>query len=213
MRQPRAPHPPALRSSARWCACCAKPIPARNLRVTCAPKLGPSTCTPPGESHPMTSKGGKCCAGTSCAPRWPRAFGPRAAAPPRGRERDRRVQAPSVSLAWSDGTRSIGLAPHALLSRMAALVPPPRRHVTVYSGVLASNSPWRRLIIPKAAGVATASPLQKNAEVGGLPAKPVPGPSSVAETKPESGGASQGDAFADPGDGSACGAETRAGRA
>lgn len=50
---------------------------------------------------------------------------------------------------WSDGTRSIALAPHALHARMTALVPPPRRHVTVYSGVLALNSPWRMLIIPK----------------------------------------------------------------
>jgi hypothetical protein len=49
---------------------------------------------------------------------------------------------------WSDGTRSIGLAPKALLSRMAALIPPPRRHVTVYSGVLSSNSKWRQWIVP-----------------------------------------------------------------
>jgi hypothetical protein len=68
---------------------------------------------------------------------------------------------------------------------MAALVPPPKRHVTVYSGVLASNSPWRRLIIPKA-GVAVApeSPLLENAEVGGLPALPIPGPAGAAEPKP-----------------------------
>ncbi len=32
---------------------------------------------------------------------------------------------------------------------MAAIIPPPRRHVTVYSGVLASNSKWRRWVIPK----------------------------------------------------------------
>ncbi len=88
---------------------------------------------------------------------------------------------------WSDGTRSIGLAPSALISRMAALVPPPKRHVTVYSGVLASNSPWRRLIIPKTEAAATESPLLENAEEGGLPAKPVPGPAGVAG-KPKSGG-------------------------
>lgn len=34
---------------------------------------------------------------------------------------------------------------------LAASVPPPMRHVTVYSGVLASNSRWRRLIVPKPA--------------------------------------------------------------
>jgi hypothetical protein len=39
--------------------------------------------------------------------------------------------------------------PQALISRMAALVPPPKRHMTVYSGVLASNNQWRMLIIPK----------------------------------------------------------------
>jgi hypothetical protein len=51
---------------------------------------------------------------------------------------------------WSDGPRCIGLAPKALLARLTALVPPPKRHVTVYSGVLASNSRWRRWIVPKA---------------------------------------------------------------
>jgi hypothetical protein len=71
---------------------------------------------------------------------------------------------------------------------MAALVPPPRRHVTVYSGVLASNSPLRKLIIPKTEAAVTESPLVENAEEGGLPAKPVPGPASVAETKPKPGG-------------------------
>ena len=36
----------------------------------------------------------------------------------------------------------------ALLSRMAALIPPPRRHFTVYSGVLSSHSKWRQWIVP-----------------------------------------------------------------
>ena len=49
---------------------------------------------------------------------------------------------------WQDGTRSIGLAPKALLSRMAAIIPPPRRHVTVYSGVLSAHSSLRRWIVP-----------------------------------------------------------------
>ena len=97
---------------------------------------------------------------------------------------------------WSDGTRSIGLAPAgeapgALISRMAALVPPPKRHVTVYSGVLASNSRWRRLIVPKAeteAEVAPESPLQENAGVGGFPAMLVPAPSSVTARLPKPGG-------------------------
>jgi len=89
---------------------------------------------------------------------------------------------------WSDGTRSIGLAPKALLSRMAALVPPPKRHVTVYSGVLASNSKWRRLIIPKTEAAGAGNPALEHAEQSDMPFKPVPGASSVAETKPKSGG-------------------------
>ena len=36
---------------------------------------------------------------------------------------------------WSDGTSSIDLAPLALIARLAALLPPPRRHVVRYSGV------------------------------------------------------------------------------
>ncbi|MEO6096273.1 MAG: transposase [Fibrobacteria bacterium] len=49
---------------------------------------------------------------------------------------------------WKDGTRSIASEPKALLSRLSAIVPPPRRHVTVYSGVLSSGSSWRSLVVP-----------------------------------------------------------------
>ena len=116
-----------------------------------------------------------------------------------------------MSRPWSDGTCSIGLAPHVLLSRMAALVQPPKRYVTVYSGVLASNCPWRRLIILKTEAAATESPLLENAEVGGLPVMSVPGSASAAETKPKTkpGGRRY---FADPGAGSAGEGATGAGR-
>jgi Putative transposase len=73
--------------------------------------------------------------------------------PPLANERIRLMPDGSVTVEfkrpWSDGTRSIGLEPKALISRLAAIVPPPRRHVTVYSGVLASNSKWRQFVIPK----------------------------------------------------------------
>ena len=73
--------------------------------------------------------------------------------PPLANERIRLMPDGSVTVEfkrpWSDGTRSIGLEPKALISRLAAIVPPPRRHVTVYSGVLASNSKWRRFVIPE----------------------------------------------------------------
>jgi len=50
---------------------------------------------------------------------------------------------------WSDGTTSIALAPLALIARLAALVPPPRRHVTRYFGVLAAHSKLRPLVVPR----------------------------------------------------------------
>jgi hypothetical protein len=49
---------------------------------------------------------------------------------------------------WKDGTSSIGLEPQALLTRLSAIVPPPRRHVTLYFGVLSSHSRWRSRIVP-----------------------------------------------------------------
>ena len=81
--------------------------------------------------------------------------------------------------------RSIGLHPKALLSRMAALVPPPKRHVTVYSGVLASNSRWRRLIIPKTEAAVAGNPALENAEADGRPEKGIPGAAAMADKKPK----------------------------
>jgi len=52
---------------------------------------------------------------------------------------------------WSDGTSCIVLDAQALIARLAAIVPPPRRHVTRYFGVLSSHSGLRRLIVPTAA--------------------------------------------------------------
>jgi hypothetical protein len=49
---------------------------------------------------------------------------------------------------WPDDTSSIDLEPLALIARLAALVPPPRRHVVRYSGVLSSHSRLRSQIVP-----------------------------------------------------------------
>jgi hypothetical protein len=43
------------------------------------------------------------------------------------------------------------LDPLELLERLAALVPPPRRPLLAYHGVLAPRAAWRSAIIPKAA--------------------------------------------------------------
>jgi hypothetical protein len=49
---------------------------------------------------------------------------------------------------WSDGTREAVLDPLALIARLAAIVPPPNRHVTRYFGVLSSHSKLRSQIVP-----------------------------------------------------------------
>jgi hypothetical protein len=51
---------------------------------------------------------------------------------------------------WSDGTAAIVLHALALIARLAAIVPPPRRHTTRYFGVLSSHSALRPLIVPTA---------------------------------------------------------------
>ena len=60
---------------------------------------------------------------------------------------------------WSDGTSSINLAPLALIARLAAIVPPPRRHVVRYSGVISSHSSLRSQIVPLPA---VATPEEKD---------------------------------------------------
>jgi hypothetical protein len=58
---------------------------------------------------------------------------------------------------WSDGTSSVDLAPLALIARLAALVPTPRRHLTRYCGVLSSHSRLRSRVVPQAPAEATAT--------------------------------------------------------
>jgi len=59
----------------------------------------------------------------------------------------------------SDGTSSIDLEPLALIARLAAIVPPPRRHVVRYSGVISSHSSLRSQIVPLPA---VATPEEKD---------------------------------------------------
>jgi hypothetical protein len=70
---------------------------------------------------------------------------------------DGRVQL-SFKRPWSDGTNSVALAPLALIARLAAIVPPPRRHVTRYFGVLSSHSNLRSLVVPPPAQAAAGKP-------------------------------------------------------
>jgi hypothetical protein len=48
---------------------------------------------------------------------------------------------------FADGTIAVDMDPLSLLSRLAAMVPPPYFHTVRYSGVLASHSAWRPRIL------------------------------------------------------------------
>ena len=50
--------------------------------------------------------------------------------------------------AFRDGTAAIEMQPLALLTRLATAIPPPRRHVVGYFGVLSSASRLRPLVVP-----------------------------------------------------------------
>jgi len=54
----------------------------------------------------------------------------------------------SLKTPWSDGTEAIALSPMDLISRLCALVPPPRMHMTRFHGVLASASKVRPEVVP-----------------------------------------------------------------
>jgi hypothetical protein len=52
---------------------------------------------------------------------------------------------------WRDGSAALLLDPLELLERLAALVPPPRRPLLAYHGLLAPRAEWRSAIVPPAA--------------------------------------------------------------
>ena len=49
---------------------------------------------------------------------------------------------------WSNGTSSVKLPPLTLIARLAALVPPPRRHTVLYCGILSSHAASRKEVVP-----------------------------------------------------------------
>jgi Putative transposase len=83
---------------------------------------------------------------------------------------DGRVQL-SFKRPWSDGTSSVALAPLALIARLAAIVPPPRRHVTRYFGVLSSHSNLRSLVVPPQPPPAAAADRGGDAEEARSPGR------------------------------------------
>jgi hypothetical protein len=63
---------------------------------------------------------------------------------------------------WSDGTSSVELAPLALIARLAALVPPPKRHLVRYFGVLSSHAASRSKVVPAPAEPTPATPVEQD---------------------------------------------------
>jgi hypothetical protein len=78
---------------------------------------------------------------------------------------------------WSDGTYALDMDALALLARLASAVPPPKQHLTRYSGVLAAAAHWRPLIIPPA-------PVDSSASAAPAP-PPTSTPAQPAFTKPQ----------------------------
>jgi len=62
------------------------------------------------------------------------------------------------------GKFSVLLTPHQLLDRLAALIPPPRRHRHRYYGVLAPNSPYRSVVTALAVAETTRNEGQAETE-------------------------------------------------
>lgn len=48
---------------------------------------------------------------------------------------------------FADGTEAIVLSPSELLERLSAMVPPPRAHQILYTGVFSSHSRWRQQVV------------------------------------------------------------------
>jgi len=50
---------------------------------------------------------------------------------------------------WTDGTSHVVFSPLEFLEKLAALVPPPRIHLTRFHGILAPHSKFRSLVVPQ----------------------------------------------------------------
>jgi hypothetical protein len=74
---------------------------------------------------------------------------------------------------FADGTVAVDMDPISLLSRLAATVPPPRRHTVRYAGILAPASKLRPKIVPRPAVAAEgAAEAEKPAKRAGSRYRP-----------------------------------------
>jgi len=55
----------------------------------------------------------------------------------------------TLKKAWSDGTTAVVFSPLEFMEKLAALVPPPRVHLTRFHGIFAPHSKYRPLAVPE----------------------------------------------------------------
>ena len=70
---------------------------------------------------------------------------------------------------WRDGSTALLVDPLELLERLAALVPPPRRPLLAYHGVLAPHAEWRAAVVPAAPSDAQPGGPEATRSPGRLP--------------------------------------------
>jgi len=70
---------------------------------------------------------------------------------------------------YRDGTTHIVLEPLDLMARLAALVPPPRMHLTRYHGVFAPHSRLRAAVTPAGRGKGRKPPTEEGADKPAAP--------------------------------------------
>jgi Putative transposase len=65
---------------------------------------------------------------------------------------------------YRDGTTHIVMEPLDLIARLAALIPPPRMHLTRYHGVFAPHSRLRARVTPAKRGVGATKPADQSGQ-------------------------------------------------
>ena len=65
---------------------------------------------------------------------------------------------------WSDGTTCVIFSPTELIEKLIPLIPRPRCHLTLYSGVLAPAAGWREFVVPEPAENKQKRPLTASSE-------------------------------------------------
>ena len=73
-----------------------------------------------------------------------------------------------------NGKRELVCAPVDFLAKLAALLPPPRKHLTRYHGVFAPNHVWRSQIVPTMSGAAKPEPPRDESDAPEQPEERVP---------------------------------------